>query len=595
MRMRPLGQASLGVLLIAAIAGAAAAAPAQDRIEPGLARALERAVPSEGLAVAIALDPRALPAAASRVAAIHAAQQRVLDALPPGSFRIKHRYAQIAGLAGWAQRGAVDALAARPDVALVYLDGRVMRVLAQGVALVGGVTAHASGYTGAGITAAVIDSGIDASHPDLVDDVVAQQCFCDDHPSPVRGCCPNGGATQSGPGAAAETDGHGTSVAGIITSGGVVAAPGIAPDTGIAAIRVFGNTGGGLFSDIDAALDWALDNQVALGIRVVNMSLGDGVQYASPAVFPCSGSNTASAISALVSAGVAVFAASGNESFDAGISFPACVGSAISVGGVYDANVGPASWCGNAQCTTILCTDNPTTADGFVCHSNSGANLDLLAPDWRTDAPQAGGGTHAFGGTSAATPYAAGEAAVLLEAQPSLTPAALRSLMKAHGPLVTNPGNGLAFRRTDVAGALATLIDRDGDGLTDAAEAGLGTNPLDSDSDDDGLSDGAEANTHGTDPLLADSDGDGLSDGAELNTHATNPLDPDSDDDGWSDGAEIASGSDPNDPGSTPTAIPAVSGWQALAAAALLLGLGRRALWRARAAMLVRRGPPGVK
>ena len=76
------------------------------------------------------------------------------------------------------------------------------------------------------------------------------------------------------------------------------------------------------------------------------------------------------------------------------------------------------------------------------------------------------------------------------------------SLMKAHGPLVINPGNGLTFRRTDVAGALATLIDRDGDGLTDAAEAALGTNPLDSDSDDDGLSDGAEANTHGTDPLL---------------------------------------------------------------------------------------------
>ena len=92
-------------------------------------------------------------------------------------------------------------------------------------------------------------------------------------------------------------------------------------------------------------------------------------------------------------------------------------------------------------------------------------------------------------------------------------------------------------------------------------------------------------NTHGTDPLLADSDGDGLSDGAEVNTHATDPLDSDSDDDGWSDGAEIAAGSDPNDPGSTPVAIPAVSRWQALAAAALLLAAGRRALWRARTAV----------
>jgi subtilisin family serine protease len=557
MRARSLAEGAFGVLLLAAVASAAAGAAAPDRIEPGLARALERALPDEQIAVDVALDPSALPASADRADAIRAAQQRVLDALPAGSFAIKHRYAHIAGLAGWARPAAVRALAAHPDVALVYLDGQLQRVLAQGVALVGGVTAHAQGYTGAGITAAVIDSGIDASHPDLADDVVAQQCFCDHDPSPNRGCCPNGLPSQSGSGAAAETDGHGTSVAGIITSGGVVAAPGIAPDAGIAAVRVFGSTGGASFSDIDAALNWVLGNRVALGIRVVNMSLGDSTQNANPNAYPCSGTNTANVVSSLVAAGVAVFVASGNEGYDAGIAFPACIPSAISVGGVYDANVGSVSWCGNTQCTTILCTDNPTAADKFVCHANSGTNLDLLAPDWRTDAPKAGGGTQAFGGTSAASPYAAGEGALLFQAQPGLTPAALRSLMKAYGPLVTNPGNNLAFRRTDVLGALATLIDRDGDGLTDAVEAGLGTDPLDPDSDDDGLSDGAEVNTHGTDPLAADSDGDG-----------------------WSDGAEVTSGSDPNDPASTPTAIPAMSHWPALAAGALLLAVGRGALGR---------------
>ena len=532
----------------------------------------------------VRLASDAMPAGAHRGAAIHSAQQRVLDALPPGSFRIKHRYAHIAGLAGWAQRSALDAFAAHPDVALVYLDGRVERVLAEGVALIGGVAAHTKGYTGAGITVAVIDGGIDATHPDLSDDLVAQQCFCDDNPSPSRGCCPNGRQTQSGPGAAAETDGHGTSVAGIITSGGVVAAPGIAPDAGIAAIRVFGpNNSGGRFSDIDAALDWVLANRVALGIRVVNMSLGDGTQNASPSAFPCTGTTTANAVSSLASAGVAVFVASGNEGFDAGIAFPACIGSAISVGGVYDANdLGPVSWCGNAQCTTILCTDNPTRGDLFVCHANSGTNLDLLAPDWRTDAPQSGGGVHPFGGTSAASPYAAGEAAVLLQAQPGLTPAALRSLMKAYGPLVTNLASGLSFRRTDVAAALATLIDSDGDGLTDAAETSLGTNPNNPDSDGDGLSDGAEVNTHGTDPLLADSDGDGLGDGAEVNTYATDPRNPDSDGDGYRDGVEVAAGSDPNDPGSTPHSIPAIGQWQGIALAALLLAVGRRARWQTR-------------
>jgi subtilisin family serine protease len=545
---------AIASLLLAAIA---AADPPVDRVERGLARALEHPLPKDGIAVAIALAGSAVPAGPGRSAAIRSAQQRVLRALPPGSFRTKRRYRHVAGLAGWATREALEALAAQPDVALVYLDGRVFRVLAEGVALVGGASAHTQGYTGAGVTAAVIDSGIDAAHSDLSDDVVAEQCFCNNRPGP-RGCCPNNNDTQSGPGAAAETDGHGTSVAGIITSSGAVGAPGIAPDAGIAAIRVFGpNDTGGLFSDIDAALDWALDNRVALGIRVVNMSLGDGAQYASSSAFPCTGSNTANAVSALVAAGVAVFVASGNEGFDAGISFPACIGDAISVGGVYDANVGPTSWCGNANCSTILCTDNPTSADLFVCHANSGANLDLLAPDWRTDAPKAGGGTQGFGGTSAASPYAAGEAALLFQAQPSLTPAALRSLMKSHGPLVTNPASSLSFRRTDVAGALATLVDRDGDGLTDAVEAGLGTNPLDADSDDDGLADGAEVDTHGTDP-----------------------LDPDSDDDGFSDGAEVAAATNPNDPASFPAAVPSLSRWQGLALGALLFGLARRPLRR---------------
>ena len=570
---RPAVRRGLAALAAASLALSASAAP-PDRVGAELRRALERPLPAEGLAVIAALSEDGLaPPGAARAAAVRARQARVLAALPAGGFRLKRRHVHLAGFAGWAGRGAIEALAAHPDVARVYLDGRVERTLAQGTALIGADTVQGQGYTGEGVTVAVIDSGIDADHADLAGDLVAEQCFCDDHPAPNRGCCPNNGATQSGPGAAAETDGHGTSVSGIVTSDGTVTSAGVAPDAGIAAIRVFGNTGGGLFSDIDAALDWVLDNRVALDIRVVNMSLGDGVQRASAAAFPCTGSTTTTAVSLLSVAGVAVFASSGNEGYDAGISFPACIPDVISVGGVYDGNVGPVSWCGNASCSVILCTDDPTAADDFVCHSSSGALLDVLAPDWRTLTTAEGGGTTNFGGTSAACPYAAGEAALLFEADPSLTPAELRTLMKTHGPLVTNPDNGLAFRRTDVAAALAELIgpvDTDGDGLTDDDETNLhGTDPDDADSDDDGLSDGAEVNLHGTDPNDADSDADGLSDGDEVNVHGTDPLDPDSDDDFASDGAEIAAGSDPNDPTSYPWGIPALGATARL----LLLGL----------------------
>ena len=82
-------------------------------------------------------------------------------------------------------------------------------------------------------------------------------------------------------------------------------------------------------------------------------------------------------------------------------------------------------------------------------------------------------------------------------------------------------------------------VDTDGDGLTDAQEADLGTDANSADSDGDGLADADEVNEYNTDPLNADTDGDGLNDGAEVNSHNTDPLNPDTDGDGLNDGEEI--------------------------------------------------------
>ncbi|MBN2800735.1 MAG: redoxin domain-containing protein [Deltaproteobacteria bacterium] len=73
--------------------------------------------------------------------------------------------------------------------------------------------------------------------------------------------------------------------------------------------------------------------------------------------------------------------------------------------------------------------------------------------------------------------------------------------------------------------ALLAACDGDKDGLTDAEEAELGTDPSADDSDGDGISDGDEVNTYLTDPLDADSDDDGHADGDEI-SHGTLPLDP---------------------------------------------------------------------
>jgi len=95
--------------------------------------------------------------------------------------------------------------------------------------------------------------------------------------------------------------------------------------------------------------------------------------------------------------------------------------------------------------------------------------------------------------------------------------------------------------------------DTDGDGLTDGEEVNsYHTNPLKKDTDGDGLSDGAEVNKYHTNPNKADTDGDGLSDGAEVNKYHTNPNKVDTDGDGIPDGKEVKNGWDPNDPNSPP-------------------------------------------
>lgn len=432
------------------------------RIGSNLERVLEQRLPSQWIAIGVALGRDDLPAVSGkpRRAAIQARQQRVLNSLAHGSFQLKRQYRSISGFALWVQRSAIDALSRHAEVEFLYLDAKVQAVLSQGVSLVGGDTAHALGYTGSGVKVAVLDTGIDSNHPDLFDDLVAQHCFCDTHPSPhVGGCCAGGRGEST---SAEDDEGHGTSVSGIITSSGAVAAVGVAPDAEIVAVKVLSSTGSGDFSDIAAALDWILTEREVIDgpvedVRIVNMSLSDGGEYSNASASPCAGTNTANAIVALHAAGVAVFGASGNDGHDDGISFPACVEQAISVGGVYDASLGSVSWCGNASCTTTLCTDNPTAADAFVCHSNSDELLDLLAPNYRTVTSKVGGGSVAFGGTSASSPYAAGEAALLLDVDSTLTPEEIRTLLTNHGPQVINPDNGLSFPRTNVGAAVESI------------------------------------------------------------------------------------------------------------------------------------------
>ena len=144
------------------------------------------------------------------------------------------RFDAAPGFVADATDAGVARLRADPRVAAVTPDIALHFQLAEAATLIHADAVRAGiGLNGAGVTLAVIDSGVDTDHPDLVSDVAFQECF-------AVGGCPGGGMTASGPGAAEDIDGHGTYVSGIITSDGIVSPPGIAPASKIGVYRIEG-------------------------------------------------------------------------------------------------------------------------------------------------------------------------------------------------------------------------------------------------------------------------------------------------------------------------------------------------------------------
>src|SRR5262245_10199068 len=184
--------------------------------------------------VIVAFNAPSLPSAGSRRAedraqrrsAIGAARARIVGSLAAGDFTLRRGFDTVEAMAGDVTPAGLLRLLDDPTVVRVDLDSGGTAHLAHAVPLPKLDQVHALGFTGAGVTVAVIDSGIDTDHADLSDSLVDQQCFC----SGGGGCCPGGGTTQSGAGSAEDDNGHGTNVAGIITSNGTVAPGGGAPD-----------------------------------------------------------------------------------------------------------------------------------------------------------------------------------------------------------------------------------------------------------------------------------------------------------------------------------------------------------------------------
>jgi len=299
------------------------------------------------------------------------------------------------------------------------------------------------GYTGSGYTVAVIDTGVDYTHPAFQGRYVGGWDFVANDADPM------------------DENGHGTHVAGIIAANHS-SLVGVAPGANIAALRVLDASGSGSFSNVQRALQWVIEHQQQYNIVAVNLSLGSGNYASNPFTF------LSGELRALKDLGVFVAAASGNSFYaygsQQGLSFPAVSSLTVSVGAVWDGAYGSVSWSSGAQ-------DYSTAADRVTSFTQRSSALNLLAPGAFIYSTYVGGGFVNMAGTSMATPFVAGAAVLVHQALDATGRAYLAhqdyilSVLQSTGVVVVDGDDeqdnvintGLSFRRIDVWAALASV------------------------------------------------------------------------------------------------------------------------------------------
>lgn len=340
---------------------------------------------------------------------------------------IRYTYHLVPAIAATVPEGAIDGLRRNPNVTSVDLDGLVWAIDTEldnswGVKRIGAGTVHVGGNKGTGVKVAIIDSGIDYTHPDLNDNFAGGYDFVQGDNDPM------------------DVYGHGTHVAGTACAEdngfGVV---GVAPNCTLYSLRVLNDIGVGSWSDIIAAMQWAVDK----GMQVANLSLGSSLNP---------GGTVKAAFDNAEAAGLLIAAAAGNDGNPPGkgnnVTYPARYDSVIAVAAT-DSNDKRASWSSTGDQVEL-------TAPGVAVFSTWNDSDSPHDPQPVCDAIE---GCYKYGsGTSMASPHVAGTAALVLAANPGWTNDQVRTRLQVTADDLGNPGRdpqyGFGLVDADEAAAL---------------------------------------------------------------------------------------------------------------------------------------------
>ncbi len=311
-----------------------------------------------------------------------------------------------------------------------------------------------TGIDGSGFATVIMDTGIDLDDPffgadansdGVSDRIVYTQDF-------------------TGSGGAGDVQGHGSNVSSIVASSDSTYT-GMAPGADIIHLKVLGDNGSGSFGWLESALQWVVNNAVTYNIASVNLSLGDDGNFGTTKALY----GVSDEFAALAAMDVLVVAAAGNDFFThssvPGVSYPAADANTLTVGAVYDSNVGGTwTYASGAKAFT-------TGADHITPFSQRHATLvDTFAPGAPITGAGPGAGLVTMHGTSQASPHVAGVAVLaqqlaVQEIGRRLTLAEFRTLLDDTGVTVNDgddendnvTNTGLDFSRIDVV-ALAEGI-----------------------------------------------------------------------------------------------------------------------------------------